>query len=351
MNVDAAHWGASGDHPLGYAADLFKAFHDAALSAFRIPSTLEDAPAEARAAALRLAVAIGRCRLFGVDAGEQDGSLPTNAATAAAAELAIALEQWRDDALSHPKRFDEAAPLEAEDLCADLLEQRMAAWAAFVAIEESYDDALDASDPNLEALHDAMEEALNRLEKFDGLLTQEEFLSLLSVTAGSRLLDNWRGMLAPSYRDPPPWWLDGTLEEVARRTAESFQSAEVAARRGGGRAAQRWFEIAAVAAAAPSSVEAPFLSWTSPDGDAFALLPRKAGSPDDVALVEFSDRDGRPLVALAGRTVRLGDLRSTVDGEGRARFLAGDLAELAARRPAPPKLVVGEEGAVWTPTP
>lgn len=346
MNVDAGSGNSSSD-PLGYAGDLTEALHDAALEPFRIPSTLEDAPAQSRAAALRLAVAIGRCRLFDVEAGEMDGLLPANAATAAAAELAVVLERERDDAISFPRRFDDADPFEAEDLCEGVLEQRMSAWAAFVAIEEAYEDAEDSADPNLAALQSAIEDALTSLERFDDLLTQDEFLSLLSVATASRLLDNWRAMLAPPHRDPLPWWLDGTLEEVARRTAELLESTAVITAVKEGKSVRPWFAVAAVAAAAPAAGESPFLGWTSPDGGAAAILTRTAGSPDDLAVIEFSDQNAKPLVELAGRSVRLGDLNSIVDASGGAPFRAGDLSDLASRRPIPPDLLVGDEGAVW----
>src|SRR5262249_34712833 len=90
----------------------------------------------AREAACDLAVAVGRCRLFGSEPGEDlDGTLPAPVALAAAVALAERLRGWAEEASTLGRRWDENDdPIEAEDLCLDLLEMRMDAWAAYVAI-------------------------------------------------------------------------------------------------------------------------------------------------------------------------------------------------------------------------
>jgi hypothetical protein len=50
------------------------------------------------------------------------------------------------------------------------------------------------------------------IDRLDGNLQNQ--LPLLRLAASTRLLENWRRLLAPAYRDCPPWWLDGCLDET-----------------------------------------------------------------------------------------------------------------------------------------
>ena len=63
-----------------------------------------------------------------------------------------------------------------------------------------------------------MRRLLDSFDAVDGELQQGEQLRLLSVATELPLLDNSCEMLAEPYRDPLPWWLDGTLEVVAAET-------------------------------------------------------------------------------------------------------------------------------------
>src|SRR6185437_1496915 len=59
------------------------------------------------------------------------------------------------------------------------------------------------------------DEAQLELSPTDEALRRQQ--PLLSVAAGTELLANWRRLLVEPYRLSLPWWLDGSLEEVAGR--------------------------------------------------------------------------------------------------------------------------------------
>jgi len=57
-----------------------------------------------------------------------------------------------------------------------------------------------------------LNEAHILIDDLDSKLQEKaESLSLASVT---HVLDNWRQLLAEKYKEPLPWWLDGTLERL-----------------------------------------------------------------------------------------------------------------------------------------
>ena len=55
------------------------------------------------------------------------------------------------------------------------------------------------------ALGDVVDALVDSLEELDTALRSHP--ALLQIAAGTSLLDNWRALLAPAYRDCPPWWL------------------------------------------------------------------------------------------------------------------------------------------------
>jgi hypothetical protein len=192
------------------------------------------------AAAYAVAEALGRCRLFGVEPGDDlDGSLGVALATAAARGLTRFLRQWTQDAKSLGERFDRAEGPEEEELCLGPVERRLEAWAAFVALEEAYEglpgdpgvmedvriilgqDAPEYGDVEegeaTAAFRLAFAQAGKELDAFDKAL--ESQIDLLSIACGTNLLNNWRAMLAPPFNEMPVWLLDGRLEKAAARAA------------------------------------------------------------------------------------------------------------------------------------
>jgi hypothetical protein len=202
---------------LDCARDLTQAFAQPELSAFTGEQPFTP---EAGRAALWLAVALGRCRLFGVALGEQDGVLPPRMALAAAEECSRQLRRRAEKAIAFAQAFDEEAVSPTRDeveknfdtslevgnflfVCMDL-------WAALVAIDEAYHACVAIRDDNGAALRRAIaqtvidSEALNR--------AMQENTDLFCTVGDTSLLDNWRCLLVEPYRSQVPWWLDGTLE-------------------------------------------------------------------------------------------------------------------------------------------
>ena len=50
---------------------------------------------------------------------------------------------------------------------------------------------------------------------------------ILSIVTSLPLFDNWRKMLVKPYCDELPWWLDGTLEKVAKKIGDDIANDEV----------------------------------------------------------------------------------------------------------------------------
>ncbi len=351
---------------LGCVERLRDALADPALDHFYQPAQAPDL--EACRAACRLAVALGYCRLFGIRPPEDlDGTLPSTEATAAAGEICRQIEQSIDDARKLGSRWDAADPLEAESLCADLLEGRMDAWAGVVAIGEAYHACLVDREPEHEVLGEAFRRLVADIQAFDAVLQEEETLAILSTLVGTQLLNNWQALLVEPYVLSLPWWLDRTLEEVGRRI-----EAECLATIPGPNAwrrlrermmprrktsARRWNEVllslpAPVGMAAKGPGETPDLAvahWRSPDGRYLADLPCPPqpleGQKLYLKVVRASD-EGR-AEDLQGELVRLAGVENYLDATGCAAFLLDDLLE-SFRDPHPDlSLVVGSQADVW----
>ncbi|MBI2100876.1 MAG: hypothetical protein HYT47_02570 [Candidatus Vogelbacteria bacterium] len=176
----------------------------------------DDPPSqEAKEAALEAATALGYCRLFGVEPGEDlDGTLPVPIAQAALEVLNQNLMTWTSDAEHLESEMDGTThPVEAENLCFGLLESRMGSWAADVSIHEAYLACVSESNPQSESFGVALDALTERFDRFDEALRAKA--DWLAVAAETQLLENLRGLLKGEYRDLLPWWLDGTLERVA----------------------------------------------------------------------------------------------------------------------------------------
>src|SRR4051794_13480033 len=108
-----------GRDPVGCLEDLREALAQAELDEFDAPGPAGVSSEGARTAAYDLAVALGRCRLFGVEPGDElDGTLPGAVALAAASVLEGHLRGWAEEARTLGQHWDETAdPVEAEDLC------------------------------------------------------------------------------------------------------------------------------------------------------------------------------------------------------------------------------------------
>lgn len=346
------------EDPLGCRAALAEALAAPALEAFDAPAASSP---EAPAAAYQVAVALGRCRLFGVELGEADGVLPPGMALAAARYLSGLLPWLVEDARTLPERWDEQrTAAEAEELCLELLEARMETWAAYVALDEAFAESLDPGDQpphshTANALAHILDDVPRRFDDFDRALFEQ--IPLLATAANTELLNNWRALLAQPYREFLPWWLDGTLEQAA---GQAYQ--------------QMIEELAAYPPAAPPVLEPPpavsrtllafrkaftptaqlaaavqeqpalqILRWDAPDSGYYAFLPLPTATQSEVVLSFFTSTH-EPAIELANTEVRLDEVSSFIDAHGHARF---SCEQLRAAEPHDATLRVGPEHTAW----
>lgn len=305
---------------LGYLQELHEALADPELEKF---DSVPDEAAEDAAA--RLAVALGYCTVFGIDPGEDAGVLPTREAIGAAESLTRSARRLASDLELFPSRWD-ATPLgiEADTLCADILGRRMELWVAPIALTDAALEAMCSDDPQAGLLNDRMEALERAIDDVDDKMRQEEPLSILSTLVGTELIHNWRQLLVEPYASMPPYWLDGTLEEIDRAYQQSLQqefarfarptiSAERASR--AALVIRDLRPIALAADAAAPSAPVILLRWRSPDGRFTAQLPyaRAPVVGQKVQLTirraessEIADELAGAAVDCAGNTGRLG---------------------------------------------
>ncbi len=379
MDMPSVPQPSQGD-PLGCRAALEEALAAAALDAFDssapagegrellrpatpVGTTPAVRSAEAAAAAYQVAVALGFCRLFGVDPGDLDGVLPPGMAVAAARQLSSLLDHWtNEDVPTLPQRWEDAAhPAEAEEMCLELLEARMEAWAAYIAIDEAFAEMLESPDAPVDpqfmsALAHELDDLPAAFDEFDDALTEQ--IPLLATAVDTELLNNWRAFLAEPFRERLPWWLDGTLEKAAEHAYRQMlaelpalqprtsmpttvpvetPSAALAAYR---RAFARREQIAAAAEEQPPLA---ILRWDSPDAAYYAFLPLPVGTPTEIVL-SFFTCSHEAATELAGAEVQLDGVESVIEPDGRARF-SYDRLRAAERLEA--VLLVGRERTAW----
>ena len=297
-------------------------------------------------AAWRLALAWGRCLLYGVPVGDAGGPLAPRIATLAIDELEARSAAMTREADRLEADWGEAVdPSEGDDYCARLLNFRMDLWAVALAVDEA---ALAAGGAALRAALDRSDEAADR---FDRAL--EARVKILATVSGTRLLENWRDMLAAPYRDPLPWWLDGTLEAVARRTEE--EAVRTMPGPGAWAALTRlpspsWTRVGEILGqlirpATPAfgygetegrgPRSGPVLCWLSPDGRWRAevcvpdpLTPEEVARPRPMAFTRVAD--DAAAVELAGAVIRLDGVTAEVGADGRADVRLEDLGRSAS---------------------
>jgi len=311
------------------------------------------------------AVACGNCRLYGGVAPQI--VFPAWLAAAAAHRLVSLLDQAAADATHLNDLWDDATSDEAEDLVAGLLHARMDAWAALLQLDDVLACCSDDADRSLlEAALGDFDAALDRFDR--ALFTRQDYLLTLS---GTHLLDNFRGMLAPEFLDPLPWWLDGRVEALAAEVdAETDQLIDTTfggaasagpivpatPTRGRLRAATSQIYAAAASAPAPAAADA-VLRWRSPDrGSVAALVAPVVRQPIPERLVfDFTTANGVPAAALVGRTCSLAGVetvieRRTVDGIERAVATFSGAAVLGSRLEddQPIALFVLPDPVAWT---
>jgi len=360
---------ASNFDPTGWRYELELALEAPELEAF---DSAEVPGPEAAAAAFRLALCLGYCRLFGVELpADIDGILPAREAMAAAEELIAHINHWVQEARELPSRWDTAPPGTSEDYCADLLQACMDGWAAFLAISEAHEDCVVRKEPAAQDFDRVMDRLLDALDRFDDTLREPEIISLLSTLAGTELLENWRKMLGIPGEKFLPWWLDGTLERESQRIeAESLAAWRQLQALGKVPAPKRPADLPTpstirrhsaaaildipigVALAAQPAEEAPpvraILQWASPDGRWVARLPCPRQVPaGGRVLLEFLDSAWQPAVDLSGQPVWLAGQQETIDAHARASFDVQSLKSALSAADQPLTLEVGKDRTEW----
>jgi len=171
---------------------------------------------EAKRSAYQLAVALGRCRVFGVQVPPDiDGCLHPPVAIAAAEVGEALLRRWTEYVKQLDIRLVHAEPELAETMGAELLEARMEALFVLEALSEAQDASWN--EPASIELGDAVNRYVDALAAFDKALQTPGTIGLLSTAVHLPLLENWRQSLAGHYKEVLPWWLDGTLERAIQQ--------------------------------------------------------------------------------------------------------------------------------------
>jgi hypothetical protein len=303
--------------------------------------------------AYQLALALGRCRIFGTNPGpDLDGTIPASLALAAARELLVLLEGWKEEANSLEQSWLACKDsFQTENLCMEILADRMDAWAAFIAIDESCSRKCEGNDAASEQFSEVIDTLTDSLEAFDDALAKHE--DLLSCVTETPLLENWRQELSTPYRETLPWWLDGRLEDTARCSQEEalssmpgeslWRTLRAAHRQVGMFLLPELLDPATVAQSVPASTHV--LRWLSPDNELRAelCLPDVSSTeaemlPRSLNIIHIKSGE---TVRLEDRTVRLAGFDRELGEDGRAQFT---LAEL--RRAQNNVLLIG--GQTWT---
>jgi len=240
-----------------------------------------------------------------------------------------------------------------EEVALELIQRRMQAWACLVAIEETVLAIPVSANPGLQ---DAVTRLLDALEAFDAAIYMQR--QLLSVVATTYLLENWRNSLAPSHAEALPWWLDGTLEEIALAEQDETLALQPGE--------EVWNRLRnTVSFPRPTTFQAPTplrlddmlpltmaagvesplieVQFWSPDGRYFALLvsDRNVARP---RVINFYKADGTAASDLVGKAVSFCGMKSVIDDQCNAPLV---IEELRRADGAQPLVLVGPEDIVW----
>jgi len=173
--------------------------------------------------AFAIVSSLGFCRLYGITLPDDTEQILSSPLTAEVLVPAIIqslqlLQSATEEARALPDRFDSAEPLEDRSYCTSLLHQLMELWGAFIVIDDEYQHYLCAEQSMDSPFAVWMRRLLDAFNGLDDELQRDEQVQLLSIATELPLMENWRKMLVPPFRDSLPWWLDGTLEEAADAT-------------------------------------------------------------------------------------------------------------------------------------
>jgi hypothetical protein len=292
-------------------------------------------------------VAIGYCRLFGVEEHDIGGALTDRFAIASAHKLIAMLSKWTANADQLGIEWEQAPnPREADKTAARRLKDRTEAWAALESIHLSFAEMVNNESPLTSSLGDTIDSLAGLLNRFDSAL--ERHVDILSTLCGSPLIDGWEQRLGGEYRDPPPWWVGESLRIVATRARNRAVPAKPCA-------PPMLPDVVPTAglAAGPTEVvlPGPKWAWIRPDGAFRATLrlpaPLTADELQTPRALTFRDPDGAPVASLTNEPIRLGAISGLrIGDDGRVLVSLADLSP-----GSPVQLWVGSPEQEWTPVP
>ena len=219
--------------PLGYITELRNSLDSPVVKSVFDNTVVpfEELDEDAKAELCRMLEALGFIQLYGIDvpvdvAIRLAAFLDAHVATTTEFHM-IHVANYRayklmaiitDMAQSFPERFDEDDLEEGE--IADIFHILMELWAVRTATLINF-----TSNSARSSLHNVRRAI--KLWNVDNILQHKNLKEILSIVTSLPLFDNWRKMLVKPYCDELPWWLDGTLEKVAKKIGDDIDDDEV----------------------------------------------------------------------------------------------------------------------------
>ncbi len=172
---------------------------------------------EAIEAAIFFCQSLGYCRIWGVDLGQRDGSVPAAMLPPVCAALTPRIVAATQRLENYERDMETAWTDEEQQLYStSVLRLRMDAWAAWTAIDERVrmlGRQGIAPEDGGRPFGVILGELVQAIERWDvELLARADLLAAACDTA---LIDNWRTALAEPFRTALPWWLDDACWQQA----------------------------------------------------------------------------------------------------------------------------------------
>ena len=340
--------------PLGLSVLLGEALANRSLK--QIAGGAASTPAD-QAAALELAMVLGKCHKVGVELGSADGVLPVPVAIAAAHGMVTRLGLLLAEAQSLGARWETALDqIEMNDILIYALRDRIDMYAAYSELIEADLSALEGREPGRAELDAAIGQVTPLLGEYDDALWAER--ELLSLVADLPLLKTYSNLMTKAGAEILPWWANGSLVEIAQANMPqvvpsapqkpptiTFPQATVSA----------WLpEIARPLAAASKNEDEleekkrPYW-WLQPGGLAYAKMrvPRMVRTENHRLTVEiFKQGLDEPATEFSGEKIWLAGVPGQIDQTGAAEFRVGDLNASGQG----PVLQVGDDFRDWIET-